>query len=488
MGVGRRLEERGTEEPNRMVTRWRCLEDRVRKGRDTGSDQLVRSGWWGAVMAVALLSASCVARLPIVIDPAYPEYLYPPVPGEYEGSEVATRHEEAWTYFQAGDLVTAQARYTVLLERTPDFHPAVTALGWLSLARDDHAAAAEHFTRATDADPMSVSALVGHGRAMLGLGRSADALPLFESALAVEPGLPGLGREVEALRFAVVSQELATAREAAEAGRFAAATEAYERVIAASPDSGFLHVELGRLEQQRGDLTAALRHAEEAARLDPQDGAAFLLQGEIYEANEDLPSALTAYERADAADPTGETASHIDRVVRLMFLAELPSEVGEIPSKPSVTRGDLAALVGVRFMELLAKGRDRPVIITDTRDHWGGEWIQSVSDAGVMDVDAAYRFNPSGPVRRGDLAEIVVKTLDLIESQGMDDRQPDGGQPLTFTDMSATHLSYGAAQRAVVAGVMAALDNDTFQPSRLVTGQEAVETVDRLADLALDSR
>ena len=448
----------------------------------------MRSGWWGVVVAVALLSGACAARLPIVTDPAYPDYLYPPVPGEYEGSDVARRHEEAWTYFQAGDPVTAQARYTVLLERTPDFHPAVTGLGWMSLARDDHTAAAEYFTRATDVDPMYVSALVGHGRAMLGLDRSTDALALFESALAVDPGLPGLGREVEGLRFAVVSQQLAAAREAAEAGRFAAATKAYERVIAASPESGFLQVELGRIEQQQGNLTAALQHAEEAARLDPLDGAAFLLEGEIHEANGDLPAALTAYERADSADPTVETASNIDRVVDLMFLAGLPSEVGEIPSKPNVTRGDLAALIGVRFMELLAGAGVRPVIITDTRDHWGGEWIQSVADAGIMEVDAAYRFDPSGPVRRGDLAEIVAETLDLIESQRLGDTKSGDMQAPTFTDMSATHLSYGAAQRAVVAGVLAVLDNDTFQPSRLVTGPEAVETVDRLADLALDSR
>ena len=41
---------------------------------------------------------------------------------------------------------------------------------------------------------------------------------------------------------------MAEARDAAEDGRFAEATEAYQRVIAASPDSGFLHVELGRVD------------------------------------------------------------------------------------------------------------------------------------------------------------------------------------------------------------------------------------------------
>ena len=443
---------------------------------------------WGAVVTVALLSGACAARLPVVTDPVHPDYLFPPVPGRYEGSDIARHHEEAWIYFQSGDSVTARARYTVLIEEAPDFHPAVTGLGWLSLARDDHEAAAEYFSRATEADPVYVSALVGHGRAMLGLGRSEDALASFESALANEPGLPNLGRQVEELRFTVVSAQLAVARAAAEDGRFGAATEAYQRVIAESPDSGFLHVELGRVEQRRGNLTAALQQAEEAARLDPQDGAAFLLQGEIHEANADLVAALTAYERADEADPTDDTARNIDRVVELMFLADLPSEVGEIPSKPSVTRGDLAALMGVRFMELLAEAGGRPVIITDTRDHWGNQWIQAMADAGIMDVDAAYRFDPAGDVRRSDLAEIVVDMINLMEYQGSGSAQSSDRQRGSFADMNATHLSYDAAQRAVVAGVMTALENDTFQPSRLVTGPEAVEAVDRLAALALDSR
>ena len=448
----------------------------------------MRSRCFGAVTLVALLSGACVARLPVVIDPAYPEFLYPPVPGQYEGSAEAEQHEAAWTYFQSGDSVAAEARYAVLLQETPGFHPAITGLGWVSLARGDHEAAAEYFARATDVDPDYVSALVGTGRAMLGLGRSEEALDSFESALAIEPGLRNLGREVEALRFAVVSDVLTAARTAAEAGRFEAATAAYQRVIAASPDSGFLHVELGRVEQQRGNLTAALQHAEEATRLDPQDGAAFVLQGEIFEATEDLPAALTAYERADEADPTDESARDIERVVQLMFMAGLPSEVDEIPSKPSVTRGDLAALIGVRFMELLAEVGGRPVIMTDTRDHWGGEWIQAVADAGIMNVDAAYRFDPSGPVRRGELAEIVADTLDLLERQGRGVVSPSGSQVRTFTDMSATHLSYAAAQRAVAAGVMSVLDNDRFQPSGLVSGAEALQAVAQLAELALDSR
>ena len=149
-----------------------------------------------------------------------------------------------------------------------------------------------------------------------------------------------------------------------------------------------------------------------------------------------------------------------------------------------VTRGELAALVGVRFPNLLRDAASgRPVIITDTRDHWGSQWIQSVTQARVMTVDAGYRFEPTRVLQRGDLAQSVDALLDLIASldpaaaSGWDDAQP------RFSDMRLGHLNYPAAARAVAAGVLSVREDDRFQPASAVGGTEAVETVDRLAEL-----
>ena len=73
-----------------------------------------------------------------------------------------------------------------------------------------------------------------------------------------------------------------------------------------------------------------------------------------------------------------------------------------------MTRGDLAALIGTRFPNLLRDAAGgRTVIITDTRNYWGHQWILDVTQAGVMEVDAGYRFEPGQTVRRGELAEVV---------------------------------------------------------------------------------
>ena len=442
--------------------------------------------WLCGVVALALLACACVSKLPVVTNPAYPEYLFPPVPADYAGSDVARGHGDAWTYLQAGDIATAQTRYTELLEEDPEFYPATVALGWIGIAQDEHDVAAELFSEVTVAEPGYVSALVGHGEAMLALERPNSALESFERALATEPRLSNLVRVVAELRFTVVSAQVTVARRAAEAGQFNEAIDAYQQVIAASPESGFLHVEVGRVERRRGDLSAALEHAHQAERLDPQDPEGFILEGEIHEANGDLESALSAYQRANSIVRTDEVTRNINRMRDRIFAAGLPTEVDEIQSKASVTRGDLAVLIALRFDDILAVSGGQAVIITDTRNHWGHQWIQVVADAKIMDVDAAYRFNPSGLVRRSELSEVIISTLDLSESQGVGNVLLGEVGMRSFSDMSSTHLSYESARRAVAIDVLDVLENDEFQPSVLVTGAGAVEAVDRLAELVFE--
>ena len=436
--------------------------------------------WVLVLVAAAVTAGGCATRSPVVTAPSYPEYVFPVVPAEYAASDAAQGHGEAWALLQSGDLAAAQLRYSSLLDGSPDFYPAEAGLGWVHLAQGVPERAAESFLRATARAPSYVPALVGRGEAMVRLGRSEEALESFEAALVADPGLADLKISVDELRFEVVSDRLSFARRAVEDERFVEAATAYERLIDMSPDSGFLHVELGRVEQQRGNLDAALAHAGEAARLDPEDAAAILLEGEIHEANGDLDEALASYERADRADPTEATARMIDRVRERLFIAGLPPEVGEIPLKDSIVRSDLAVLLGVRFDDLLADAARRSVIITDIRDHWGSQWIQAVAEAGLMSVEGASRFVPSRSVRRGDLADVVAEVLDLLGHEWAD----GSGASDPFADMTATHLSYNAARRSVDAGILDVLDDGSFAPSRPVTGAEAAEAVDRLASLA----
>ena len=55
---------------------------------------------------------------------------------------------------------------------------------------------------------------------------------------------------------------------------------------------------------------------------------------------------------------------------------------------------------------------------------------------------------------------------------------------LKFSDLSTGHLAYTAASAAVAAGVLTAGPGNSFQPSRPVTGAEAIDAVNKIEALA----
>ena len=82
----------------------------------------------------------------------------------------------------------------MLLESSPTFYPAETALGWVNLARGESQAAVGYFDRAVERQPTYVPALIGRGEAMLVLEDDGEALRSFEAAFVVDPNLVDVGR------------------------------------------------------------------------------------------------------------------------------------------------------------------------------------------------------------------------------------------------------------------------------------------------------
>jgi hypothetical protein len=164
-------------------------------------------------------------------------------------------------------------------------------------------------------------------------------------------------------------------------------------------------------------------------------------------------------------------------------LAKLPEEYRAIESATEITRGDLAALIGVRLNTLVLGMRSRePVVVTDVRGNWAENWITVVARAGVIEPYANHTFQPRSTVRRADLAQAASRLLARIGSQT--ELRSWQNVRAKFADISQGHLAYPAASMAVAAGVMSTAPDGSFLPSRVVTGEEAVQTIQRLQAMA----
>jgi tetratricopeptide (TPR) repeat protein len=442
-----------------------------------------------AVVLVVLGLSGCAKKAPTLppapAEPRYPEFVEPTVPAGLAAPPILERHEAGWRWLQSGDLRNAERAFSAVVKVAPDFYPSETGLGYAALARKDEKAALAHFDRAIVVNPRYAPALAGRGDALLASRQNGAALASFEAAVDADPTLAPLRSRIEVLRFQEARSNVDAAQKAAAAGKLADARDAYTRAIAASPQSAFLYRELAEVERRDGKFTEALAHAGKAIELDPKDARNFVELGEVYEAQQDPAKAIEAYTNALAIEPNENLQDRIDDLRERAAFAAMPDEYKSIESSATVTRAQLAALLGVRLDALVKRaGRRNAVLITDMRGNWAAPWIMAVARAGLMEVYPNHTFQPDTLVRRADLARAASNALSLIAADHPKLAAAWRDARRKFPDISPTHLTYPAASLAVEAGVMTTLEDGSFQLSRPVTGAEAVAAVKKLEELA----
>ena len=437
------------------------------------------------IVGVIVFAAACATRVPPPAPTtlAHPEFPYLQVPTALAATPGASRVDVGWRYLQTNDLKNADLEFGVALKLGPRLYPARTGQGYVALVSRDYARALTAFDSALEADAAYVPALVGRGQTLLASERTDEALAAFEKALAIDPSLTDLGRRVEVLRFRNVQDVIVAAQAAAKQGRLDDARTAYERALATSPDSAFLYRELGQVERRAGNADRALAHLRRATELDPSDAIAFVETGEVLEARGDNAGAEDAYRKAASLDPGLDLAARIASTAERAREARLPAEFRASLQASQLTRGELAALIGVRLESLLQRATTQQVVMTDTQGHWAAPWISATASAGVIEPFENHTFQPRTQVRRGDLATVVNRLIALIAPSSPSLRERLSQRP-TIADVPPRHLQYEAVMSAVAAGVMPLVDGDRFQVGRQVSGAEAVEAIDRVRVLA----
>ncbi|HUR32199.1 MAG TPA: tetratricopeptide repeat protein [Vicinamibacterales bacterium] len=441
-----------------------------------------------AIVAVLALVAACApktAPVPVAGAPHFADFVEPVATGLAANSPLARQTRQAWLFLQSGDLRGADREISVVLKADPGFFPAQAVQAYVSLARKDERTAAAQFSKLTEGHPDYVPALVGKGLALVAGGQNAEAAAAFRAALALDPSLADVARRVEVLTLRGLQDELTAARQAARSGQPDAAIRAYRNAIAASPDSAFLYRELAALERQQGELPLAIEHLRRANELDPTDAQSYALLGDTLDQQGDSNGALRAYADSLALEPDARVEARRAALRARLDLAALPEQYRAIESSAQATRADLAALIAVRLPGLLQAAQVRDIgVLTDIRGSWAERYIAPVARAGIIEAFPNHTFQPRAVLRRVDLAQATARLLALVAAAQPARPAPWQGARGRFTDLNPGHLAYPAASMAVAAGVLVPGGDGSFQPTRVVSGGEAAEAIDRVRELA----
>lgn len=426
----------------------------------------------GAIVPTLLVSACGPAvKAPSVDDS---DYIFPDI----EGGSVSERDEKvlraAWTDVLIGQSARADTAMSKLLTARPSLRPAWVIKGFAALRAGRAMDAETTFLALVKAGPDDAVSLVGLAATLRRGGRFDEALPLYTKAQQLRPRDAALARRASEIKLAVAEAAIASASSLTAEGRKAEAIGMLQKALEVAPELVPVRLELADLLIEAGrrpEALAALAGAYEG------DRSVALKLASLRFADGDLDGAESALRRG-LRDPSedAEGAALLLRIRERRAVLALPEPLRAIADAPRVTRAELAALVIVRIDAL--KGR-RPAmageVASDLSRTWARPQIIRAIELGLMDVYPNHTFQPSGVIRRGELALVASRVLDL-SGWGRAPASPP-------RDMSPSHLQYSAALRVMGAGVMQATPSGAFEPWRIVSGAEAKAVVDSLARL-----
>lgn len=442
------------------------------------------------LVVVAVCGAACARPAPPTMPstPSYPGVPALEIPaGLVVPAAVSERHAQAWRRFQSGDLRGATRDWQAALQTDAGFYPARTGLGFVALEQRQWADAMAAFQQALERNADYVPALTGMVDAALSADEDAAAALALERLIALTP--PGEDRDaremrLDVLRLRAVQDALSRAAAAREAGALDRAQEALDGARRLSPGSPVILRELARLDLMRGAFDEAETRAREAASLDQGDAESQAVLGEVLEAQGRLRDAAAAFMAADRLEPNAEWRNRAASLTSAADLAGLPAEYRALPGASSVTRAQLAALLGIRFERFLAQAPRRGAqVMTDIRGHWAAGWILPVTRAGIMDPLPNHTFQPSGAVRRADLAQVLWQAVQVLAADRRADTAAWRRAALTAVDVPRGHLAAGAISAVMAAGLMSGDEAGRFRPGATATGAEALAAAARLEQI-----
>ncbi len=429
---------------------------------------------WGGV-CVLLLAGGAVAcaRPPAPRLPEGEDYVFPTAEPRELTPEEGRRLQKAWNEILTGDPVGAARDLSKMLAGKPRLVPVATGLAYARLRAGRFAEAEQGFGGVLERRPEYLPALVGAGSAAFRRGAVVEALGYLRRAQAVAPEDPRVRRRLGEVKLQVTERRVATAQRALEDGDTARAIEEYRGALEAAPEVAGLRLELARLLVDAGDAPGAAAVLEADTHEDRQ---VMLRLGEILSGLQEYPRALAVYGRLLARDPQDPDALRRSGEAHDAYeLLKMPEEYRRIAGAPRITRADLAALVAVE-VTALSRVKDRePKVAVDISGSWAREHIAAVLALDILDVYPNHTFQPAATVRRGDVARAVGRVLDLLA-------WPVSAGPLP-NDMASTLLYSDRVVRAVGAGLMDLTPSGAFEPWRPVSGRETLDVVEALARL-----
>jgi len=389
--------------------------------------------------------------------------------------------EEAWEYIRQGKGNKAGRTLSRLSSENPLVY---IGFGYVALLEQDLTSAEAYFQAAVKKSPELTLARIGLVQVCEQTGKEEMAFSELREILKVNPAHAWAREKYEALKTTKTERAIEEAEAAIAAGNLEKAKESYLRALHYSPESVPAHTALATLYKKERKFSNALVHLQAAVASEPQNRKLLEDYASTLEEAGQLEKSLDIYERLQALDRSNRNVQQrIESLKNRLGIYEIPSRYTEIPLTDAVTREEVAALVAVKFKDVLAEPAPQPPIIIDISTSWASRFILKVTALGLLDVYANHSFQPRKRVTRAEMADLIYRIMRSLEERGFRFHRQIPMEKIQVQDVTPDHLGYLSILQVLSYQIMDLYPDRSFRPDQPLSGQEAIRILDVLLAL-----
>jgi tetratricopeptide (TPR) repeat protein len=389
--------------------------------------------------------------------------------------------EDAWTALRRGYTDRAEKAFLKLGTSHPLYH---VGLGYTRLLKNDLPAAEAGFKTALAAVPDLALAHLGLAQVYQKMGDEDLTFNELREVLKKDPGHQWAKEYYETLKTKKTQEAVSLAKQAMAAGQTETGKEAYLKALFYSPEYIPAHLSLAEVYKKEKKWSNAMVHLKAASDADPKNVVVLKSYAETLLAADQLGKSLDVYERILDLEPKNvQVKDQVDQLKDKLGIYELPSQYDSIPSKETVAREDVAALLVVKFKGILEEPSAKPPIIIDIATSWASRFIIKVATLGLLDAYSNHGFQPQQTVTRGEMAEILFRTLNYFQKKGVKFHRQIPLDKIQVPDVAPEHVYYRPITEILSYQIMDLGPDKAFRPDQSIKGNEAVKIMDILLAL-----
>jgi Flp pilus assembly protein TadD len=380
--------------------------------------------------------------------------------------QVQKDYDKLWKRFIAAPTAKDAAKedakiaadFDKLLKKNPDLVPAMWVQTYIDLYAGRQAKAEQRLEVILAKRPSDRTALYYLAEFSYSRNDYVRASGLYRRLKAVDNSRPDVDLKSQRAFLLAMQNLVQEAANAARADRLSDAERLYRQALELAPDEPALHGQLAAVLVREGKLdeaNAELRRQIALGGSGEETRLALVDSNQVRDARREQASA--------ELQDLGRWGNQIDRL-------------REIRTSPAITRQQFAVLLARYFPQVL-EFRKNPQIMTDLPDSPAAPAIEAVVGVGLLDATANHTFEPARTVSRGEFAQVMGR---LVRMLGVSQQEH---QPITAPDLVPGSALYRELQLVLGYGLLSLDNAGNFNVSAPVSGEEAVNTAEKLLRL-----